>query len=134
MVRRVLSDQLVGVLHGRARRRELGGVDRAGDHHDRLAIEEHLLGLGVGGFARIGEALLDGDVAVQVTERVGVGNGGGDEGPVVGGLADFLHSDAVAGLGQQLEIADHLFPIEGGFVFANLMAEVALRGGYGREG
>ena len=137
IVRSVLGEQAIGVLDGGMGGGDLGGMDGAGEQDDGLAFGDQLLGLGRSGFARIGQALLDGDVAVEVLESLGVGNGGRDERPVVGGLAEFVDANFVAGFGEELEVADHFVPVEDGFVGSDLVAEVALGrgdGGVGRAG
>ena len=126
-MRLVLGEEAVGEFHGGVSGGEFGGVDGAGDEHDGLAFEEELLGLGGAGLARVGQFLLDGEVAVQMLQGLRRSDDRGDERPAFGAFAEFLDAYAVAGFGQFLEVGNGLVPIEHGAVGADLMAEVALR-------
>jgi hypothetical protein len=70
------------------------------------------------------KAALDFAVVVQVTEGVGGGDGGGDEWPAFGALAQFFHTDPV-GIGfDRLKIGDHFVPVEHQMVRPHALAEV----------
>ena len=131
IVRGVVGEDMVRELDGRVGGRDFGGVYGAGDQHHGLAFEEQLLGFRLRGNTRVGELLLNGDIAVEMLEGFGVGDGGGDERPAFGALAELLDADAIAGFPERLEVADHFVPVEHGAVFADLVAEIALGGRYG---
>ncbi len=126
-LRAVFGDQLIRKLDCGRSGRNFGGVNRAGDHHHRFAFGDQFLRFGIGGLARVRELRLDLAVAVQVTQRVRIGNVGGDVGPALRGFAEFGYANLVAGFGESLEVAHHLVPIEQFPVGPHLMAEVALR-------
>src|SRR5262249_21379893 len=67
---------------------------------------------------------LDGDVAVEMRQRVRIGDGRSDEGPTFDSLPDFRNADAVAGLGQRLEIADDFVPVEQRAIDSDLVTEM----------
>ncbi len=124
-VRRVLRQHAVREFDGGMSGADFAGVDGAGDEDDGLALREKRFGLLRGSETRVGETALDVDVAVEMFDSVGVGNGRGDEGSAFGGLAEFIDLDAVARFGEGLEVADDLVPIENGLVVADWVAEVA---------
>ena len=131
VVRGVIGEDAVGEFHGGVGGGDFGGMDGAGHQHHGLAFEEEFLSLCLRGFARVGELLLDGDIAVEMLEGFGIGDGGGNERPAFGAFAEFFDADAVAGFLQRLEVAHHPIPVEHRAVVGELMAEVALRGRYG---
>jgi len=92
-LRLVLGEKAVSEFHGGVGGCNLGGVDGAGDQHHGLAFEEQLFGFGPAGLPRVGQFLLDGQVAVEMPQRVAVRNGGRDERPVVRGLPQFLDAN-----------------------------------------
>src|SRR5206468_462323 len=73
---------------------------------------------------RIGELLLDRDVAVEPPQRSRIRDGGRDERPSLGGFAQFFHPDVIAGARQRLEVAHHLVPIQHRTVVADRVSEV----------
>src|SRR5689334_19321847 len=109
------------------RRSQFAGVDGTRDQHYSLALREQWFGLRGAGAPRIGELLLDGDVAVEVLQRVRRGDHRCDERPPFGTFPEFFHPDAVTGLSQFLEVGNNLLPIEHGTVGSDLMPEVTLR-------
>ena len=94
--RLVLGQQPVGELDRGVRRRKFGRVNRAGDQHDRLALGDQRLGDRPRRGARIGQLLLDLDVAVEILQRFRRGDDGGDQRPAFGRLAELLHANARA--------------------------------------
>ena len=124
--RRVLGQQVVGELDGRHRRGHFGGMDRARDHHGRLALR--------GQFHRrfrrrparvcqLGENVL---VPVQGSDRRGIGDRSNDHRPPLGGFAQVLDAHRVAGSFQAAEIAHHVRPADQLAILAHGVAEVGL--------
>ena len=93
---RVFGQQPVGELDGGLGGCQLGRVDRTGDQDDGLAFGDQLFGFVFRSQARIGQAALDFPVAVEVLQGFGRSDGGGDEGPAFGALAQLFHADPVS--------------------------------------
>ncbi len=92
---RVFGQQPVGELHGGLGGCQFRGMDRTGDQDDGLAFGGQLFGIIFRSQARIGQAALDFLVPVQVLQRLGRSDGGGDERPAFGALAQLFHADPV---------------------------------------
>ena len=73
----------------------------------------------------IGEFGLNFAVMIQVFERPGRADGGGDERTAFGGFSQLLETDLVAGFGERLEVGNHFVPIQQLAIDADGMAEVA---------
>ena len=120
---RVLGEQAIGELYGGLGGCQLRRVNRAGDQDDGLAFGDQLLGFGFRSQAGIGQASLDFAVAVQVAQRLGRCDGGGNERAAFGALAQLIHADAV-GIGlDRLKIGDDLVPVEDQMVRAHALAK-----------
>ena len=125
--RLVFGEQAVGELDRRVRGSHFGRMNRAGDQHDRLALRDQLLGVCFRRDARIGQAPLDLAVAVEMAQRLRLGDGGGDERPAFDRLAQFLDANLIAGLLERAKIRDHLVPVEQFAVNADFVPEMTLR-------
>ena len=109
-------------------------MNRAGDHDDRLAFIGKAQGIGGGGAARIGEALLDVAVMLQIFDVGGGRNNRGDLRTAFDGLAKLAELDAVGGFFERLEVGDDFVPIEELVIDSDFMAEVGFGSGDGGEG
>ena len=91
-------------------------------------------GFGGRGLARIGKALLDVAVVVEVFDIGRRGNNRGDLRAAFHGLAEFAEFDFIARFFQGLKIRNDFGPIEEFVVDADFVAEVGFGRGHGSEG
>src|SRR5262249_6263853 len=99
-------------------------MNRARDGHDRLTFSEQLVTIRfIHNLARIGQASLNCFVLLQASYILGRADDRGDHRTAEGGRADILHSDAVAGFVQALEITAKLAPVDKRPIVAGSEAE-----------